>query len=61
MKRNKIIDAKYEHNMNAFLKARDAKRLSEKKKLKQLDALIQQQQQYKIENEQRKTENEERL
>ena len=61
MKRNKIIDAQYEHNMNAFLKARDANRLSEKKKSKQLDVLIQQQQQYEFENEQHKKEYEEQL
>ena len=61
MKRNKILDKKYKHNMNAFLKARDVNRLSEKKKLKQLDVLIQQQKQYEIKNKQRKMENEEKL
>ena len=40
MKRNKQFDKNYKHKMNEVLKLRADNRLSEKKKLKQLDVLL---------------------
>ena len=56
MKSNKQFDKNYKHKMNEVLKIKEENRLWQKKKLKQLNVLIQQQQQYEFENEQRKKE-----
>ena len=48
---NKIADKKYKHNMTEMTKARAGNQLSEKKKLKQLDMLLQQQEHYQKGNE----------